>query len=210
MAVTLPAVSSNTSGTLSALGVGSGLDLNALVSKLMTVEQLPLTLLDQQEAGLQAELSSLGTVKGSLSSLQSAAQTLASASTAAYGAGVSDSSVLTATADSTAAAGSYSVSVSKLAQAQKLVSASPGSPTTTTAIGTGATTTLTFTLGTITSVLGPTDGKYSDASFTADPTKTPVNVTIGSTNNTLAGLPKRLVEENRVRRLHGGSPFSVG
>ena len=52
MAVTLPAVSSNTSGTLSALGVGSGLDLNALVSKLMTVEQLPLTLLDQQEAGL--------------------------------------------------------------------------------------------------------------------------------------------------------------
>lgn len=187
MAVSLPTLSSTT-GTLSALGVGSGLDLNGLVSKLMTVEQLPLTLLNQQEAGLQAELSNLGSVKGSLSSLQSAAQTLASASTAAYGATVSDSSFLAATADGASAAGSYSVSISKLAQAQKLVSASPGSASTSAAIGTGASTTLTFTLGTISSVLGPTGGKYSDAIFTADATKTAVTVTIGNTNNTLAGI----------------------
>lgn len=186
MAVTLPTFSSSTAGTLSALGVGSGLDLNGLLSKLMSVEQQPLTLLDQQEAGLQAELSSLGTIKGSLSSLQSAAQTLASAGRAAYGATVSDSSVLTATTDSTAAAGSYSVKVSNLAQAQKLIAA--GVASTTAGIGTGASTTLTFTLGTISSVLGPTGGKYSDASFTADPTKTPVSVTIGNTNNTLSGI----------------------
>ena len=175
MAVSLPSISATT-GTLTASGVGSGIDVKGLVSQLMVVEQRPLTLLAQKEAAFQARLSGLGSVQGSLSSLQSAAQALASAATAAYAATVSDSTVLAAAADSTAVAGSYSVTVTKLAQAQKLVSPAPGQASMTAAIGMGSATTLTVTLGTLTGV------------FTADPGKTPVSLVIDSSNNTLAGI----------------------
>ena len=36
--------------TLSSPGLGSGLDINGIVQKLMTVEQRPLVLLDRKEA----------------------------------------------------------------------------------------------------------------------------------------------------------------
>ena len=185
MAVSLPSVSTTT-GTLNAPGIGSGLDVKGIISQLMAVEQRPLTLLAQQEATYQSKLTSLGSINGSLSSLQSAAQTLASASAVKNGATLSDASVLSATAASDAVPGKYSVTVNKLAQAQKLLAA--GKTSTTTAIGSGASTTLTFTFGTISSVLGPVNGIYSDASFAANSSKTPVAVVIGSGNNTLAGI----------------------
>jgi flagellar hook-associated protein 2 len=185
MAVSLPGISA-TSGTLTASGVGSGIDIKGLVSQLMAVEQRPLTLLAQKESDFQFKLTSLGSVQGSLSSLQTAAEALAAASTATYAASASDSTILSATADSTAASGSYSVSVTTLAQAQKLVSPVPGQASTTEAIGTGAATTLTLTLGTITGT--PVDGQYASAGFSADPLKTPVILTIDSSNNTLAGI----------------------
>ncbi|MFA5913505.1 MAG: flagellar filament capping protein FliD [Burkholderiales bacterium] len=185
MAVSLPSVSA-TSGTLTASGVGSGIDVKGLVSQLMAVEQRPLTLLAQKEADFQAQLSSLGSVQGSLSSLQSAAQMLASAGTASYSASVSDGTFLSATTDSTAVSGSYSVDVTQLAQAQKLVSPVPGQASLSAAIGTGAATTVTVTLGTITGT--PVKGQYASAGFAADPTKTPVTLTIDSSNNTLAGI----------------------
>src|SRR5471030_2508538 len=119
MAVTLPSISSS-SGTLTAPGVGSGLDVKGLVSHLMAVEQRPLTLLDTKEAAFQGQLTSLGSVGGAMSSVQTAAQSLVSASTAAYKTLVSDNSVLTASASSTAVAGSYAVALTSLAQQQKL------------------------------------------------------------------------------------------
>lgn len=184
MAVTLSGISS--SGTLTAPGVGSGLDVKSLVSQLMAVEQRPLTLLATKEAAYQAQLSSLGSLRGGLSSLQTAAQSLVSASAAAFGTSVSDSTVLTATAGGTAVAGSYSIAVTSLAQQQKLIAA--GTASTTTTIGSGASTTLTFQLGTIS---GGTlvNGIYSPvATFTANPAKASVAVTIDSSNNTLAGI----------------------
>jgi flagellar hook-associated protein 2 len=185
MAVTLSGVSSS-SGTLNAPGVGSGLDVKSLVSQLMAVEQQPLTLLATKEAAFQAQLSSLGSVRGAMSSLQTAAQSLLTASTAAYGGSVSDGSVLTATTSANAVAGSYALAVTSLAQQQKLIAA--GAASTTAVIGSGASTTLTFQFGTIS---GGTlvNGIYSPvATFTANPAKMPVAVTIDSTNNTLAGI----------------------
>ncbi len=185
MAVTLPGTS--TTGTLSATGVGSGLDVKGLISQLMAVEQKPLTKLAAQEATFQARLSMLGTIKGSLSSLQTAAQTLATAGSPSYSATASDNAVLTATASSSAVAGNYSVSVdgSKLAQGQKLIA--PGRTSTSATIGAGSSTTVTITLGTISDVT-PVGGQYSSATFTANPAKTPVSLTIDSSNNTLAGI----------------------
>ncbi len=185
MAVSLPGITST--GTLNAPGVGSGLDVKSLITQLMAVEQRPLTQLATQEAKYQAKLSSLGSIKGALSSLQSAAQALVTAGSASYSTSVSDSAVLTATASTSAIAGNYSVSVdgSKLAQGQKLVA--PGKASSSATIGAGASTTVTLTLGTISKV-APVGGQYVRADFTPNASKTPVSLTIDSSNNTLAGI----------------------
>jgi flagellar hook-associated protein 2 len=177
MAVSLSSISA-TSGTLTAPGVGSGLDIKGLVSQLMAAEQRPLTLLNSQEADLQSRLTSLGTVTSALSSLQPAAQALAAAGVA-YATVVSDPTVLAASAFSNSIGGNYSVNVTQLAQAQKLISPSPGLTSLTATIGSGSATTLTITLGTL-GTLGGT--------FTPDASKTPVPVKIDSTNNTLTGI----------------------
>src|SRR5262245_23558604 len=121
---TLSSLSSSLTGTLASPGIGSGLDVNSIVSGLMQVEQQPLTRLNQQEASYQAELSAYGTVRSALSALQSSLTTLNSPSSfKVLSATASDSTVLTASAASNAAVGSYNVQVSQLAQSQTLVAA---------------------------------------------------------------------------------------
>lgn len=185
MATTLPSLSANT-GTLTAAGVGSGLDVKGMVSQLMAVEQRPMTLLATKEASYQFKLSSLGSVQGSLSALQTTAQSLKTAGSAAYSTSVSDSTVLSATADSTAASGNYALQVTKLAQVQKLVSPAPGLADTTSTVGLGGATSITITLGTTSGT--PVNGQYASAGFLADPARTPVTLSIDSSNNTLAGI----------------------
>lgn len=172
-----------TSGVSSA--VTSGLDVNALVSQLMTVEQQPLAKLDKQEASYQAKLSAFGSIKGAVSSFQSTMRTLSNASSfRTVTATASDTSVMSATALTSALPGSYSVEVSSLAQSQKLVAA--GQSGVGTAIGTGATTTLSFDFGTIAGTL--TNGKY-DAGATFSTAGGGVKtVTIDSSNNSLQGM----------------------
>ncbi|MDT8439944.1 MAG: flagellar cap protein FliD N-terminal domain-containing protein, partial [Wenzhouxiangellaceae bacterium] len=59
---------------IQSLGVGSGLDLNALVTRLLSAERQPVELrLARSEARFQSQLSALGTLKGAMSSLQSQA-----------------------------------------------------------------------------------------------------------------------------------------
>lgn len=107
--------------SISSPGLGSGLDINGIITKLMQVESQPLTALAQKEAGHQAKLSAYGSMKGALSTLQTAARALTSSSTfTGRTANVSDTSVLSAAASATAAAGSYDIAVSKLAKAHAL------------------------------------------------------------------------------------------
>lgn len=104
--------------TISSPGIGSGLDINSLITKLMQVEQLPLLQLQRKEASYQAKLSAFGTLKSAFSSLQTAAQAL-TGSTGAFStmmASASDTTVLSASAGTTAAAGSYSIGVEQLAK----------------------------------------------------------------------------------------------
>jgi flagellar hook-associated protein 2 len=171
---------------ISAPGVGSNLDVNSIVSQLMTIERRPRTLLDSKEAGYQAQLSAYGQLRGVLSALQSAVRTLASPNrfdlrTASVG----DSTVLSASASSAAANGSYEVGVTQIAQRQSLISAGQSSPTA--SIGTGAATTLTFEFGTIS---GGTlaDGVYTGAAFAQDGTVPSRTVTIDASNNSLHGI----------------------
>ena len=171
-----------TSATTSA-----NIDVNGIVSQLMTVEQQPITKLNAQEASYQAKLSAYGTISGALSNFQSAITILSSSVRAqALSATASDPTTLTATASGTAAAGTYGIDISALAQAQRLVAVWQTSQTT--AIGSGVSTTLTFDAGTISGgTFNTTTGTYSGAIFTSNGNGTKT-VTINSTNNTLQGI----------------------
>ena len=148
--------------SISTSGIGSGLDINGLVTQLVTAEgQAQNTQLDAQEAKLQAKLSAFGSLRSAISTLQSSIAPLKDlAKFQGRAVSVADEHILTASADSTAATGSYQIEVQRLATAAKLQSTHFA--TADTAIGTG---TLTIKVGTSNIVL-----------------------TLDSTNNTLAKI----------------------
>lgn len=163
----------------------TNLDINSIVSQLMTVEQRPLTALAKKEASYQAKLSAYGSVSGALSNFQSAISGLSStAKLQALKATPSDTSVFTASASSIAIAGVYSLdAITKLAQSQKL--AATGQASSTATIGNG---TLTFDFGAITGgTFDAATGKYTGATFTSSGAGTKT-VTIDATNNSLQGI----------------------
>ncbi len=134
---------SSVTGTLSSAGIGSGLDVNSLVSQLVAAERAPAdTRLTNTDATLTTQLSAVSTLKGALSTLQSAANALkGSSSFDLRTATVSDDSYFTASATSSAVAGHYDVEVVQLATAGRISSAgfpaigtAPGSST---VVGTG-------------------------------------------------------------------------
>ncbi len=156
--------------TVTSLGVGSGLDLNTLLTGLMNAERQPIALLQQQQSKLQSQVSALGQIKSTLSNMQTAADAISSsAKFAAFQATSSDSASVSATATTGAAPGSYSIEVEQLAQQQKLRSA--GFAATNTAVGTG---TLKVEIGSV-----------AGGDFTS---KSSVEIEIDSKNNTLAGV----------------------
>jgi len=117
------ATSTASTGAITSPGVGSGLDINGIITKLMAVEQQPVTVLNKQEATDQAKISAYGTLTSSVASLKSAVDALKDSSLfTKQSATTSDSTVLSATANSVAKAGTYSVSVVALASAQTLTS----------------------------------------------------------------------------------------
>ncbi|MEW6353154.1 MAG: flagellar filament capping protein FliD [Pseudomonadota bacterium] len=171
---------------ISVAGVGSGLDVNGIITQLMGLERQPLLQLDRKEAEFQAQLSAFGALKGSLSSFQTTVRGLSSLSKfQTHKATSADTTIYTANASSSAVAGSYAIEVVKLAQAHKINTAAQTSQTT--AIGSGGgTTTLTFDFGTIS---GGTlsNGVYTGASFTLNSNKSSKTVTVNNTS-TLQGI----------------------
>ena len=156
---------------LQATGIGSGLDVNSLVTQLMSVERRPIALLDRRTSGYNAQLSAYGTMSSALAALQTAASTLASLpKLRAVSAGVADSSLASASAAEGTVAGSYSLEVQTLAQAPKLNSVAFA--TTATSVGTG---TLTFEFGT-----------YAAGAFSLNAARPSASVTIAAGQGTLA------------------------
>lgn len=106
--------------SISSLGVGSGLDLETMVTKLMTAERAPIDALTTKITSAQTKISLYGTLSTKLSALQSAADTLQFPSRlAATKATSGDTSIFTATSAFGAATGSYGIEVTQLAAAQK-------------------------------------------------------------------------------------------
>jgi flagellar hook-associated protein 2 len=158
---------------LASTGIGSGLDVNGIVDKLMAIERRPLVALAQQQAAFKSKISAYGVVKGLLSALQAAVKGLtASGAFRGMGATISDSALATLAAGSGAVAGSHSIEVTALAQAHKI--ASLGFTSEADVVGSG---TLTFTFGT-----------WSAGTFTANASAATGTVTIGAGQSSLAGI----------------------
>jgi flagellar hook-associated protein 2 len=148
--------------SITALGVGSGLEIGSLVSQLVAAEAEPANKrLDRREAGYQAQISGLGALKSALSELQAALEGL-KATTSFKGTSVTSANPerFTASASGDAAPGRFSIEVVQLASAQKL--RSQGFSDEASAVGTGS---LTISVG-----------------------ETAFSVTIDESNNTLAGI----------------------
>ena len=108
---------------ITSLGIGSGVDINSIVSQLVAVESRPLTQMRQEASALQTQVSSYGQLSSLFGALQSAANKLTGSSLWTQSAATSsDDTAVAVVGGSSAAPGSYAVSVQKLATNQTVVS----------------------------------------------------------------------------------------
>src|ERR1700709_359538 len=97
-------------GTISSTGIGSGLDVNSIISKTMAVEDAPLTDLQNAATKIQTTISAFGAVQSALSSFRDASRALTAPSTwSAVPATSADPSAVTVAPGAGAVAGSYSI-----------------------------------------------------------------------------------------------------
>ncbi len=110
--------------TISSTGVGSGLDVNSLVSQLVAAERSPVDKrLTSTDVKLTTQVTAMASLKGALAALQSAANGLkGSSSFEQRTATVVDSAFFGASATSAAVAGHYDVEVVQLASAGRIAS----------------------------------------------------------------------------------------
>lgn len=104
---------------ISSTGIGSGLDVQSIVSQLVALESKPLEKLQSRNTSLNSEISTWGGIKSQLSALQDASQKLmglSSWNTRALKS--SNDDAVTGTATEGATVGSFAVNVTQLAQAQ--------------------------------------------------------------------------------------------
>lgn len=110
---------------ISSPGVGSGLDVNSIVSQLVAIEKQPLQALQTKASSLQSQLSLYGTIKSQVSALKDAAATLASASSwASQAATSSNTAAATVSVDATASPTAFGLDITRLAQSQTTASRS--------------------------------------------------------------------------------------
>ncbi|VTU26906.1 Flagellar cap protein [Variovorax sp. PBS-H4] len=178
---------------VSSIGVGSGLDLATLLSKLETAESQPLAAIQARATSYTTKLSAYSQVQSALNVLKTAGDKLADPEFfKTVKAANSDSDVLSVTTGDTAVAGSYAIDVTQLAQSQSLVST--GQASAKTAIGSG---TITINFGAIHGgSLDAATGQYTGATFDADPKRTPAQITVGTGTNTLEGIRDAINKAN--------------
>ncbi|MGS0682925.1 flagellar filament capping protein FliD [Shewanella sp. 125m-7] len=110
---------------LTSVGIGSGMDINGIVSALVGVENDPkVAKFDANEGKLNAQISGMGSLKSALTEFQDSLEKLTDPDTfIARKVKLSNSDFISATADETAVSGSYKIEVEQLAESQKIGSA---------------------------------------------------------------------------------------
>jgi len=168
--------------TISSTGVGSGLDVNSIITQLMAVEQLPLKQLQTDASGINTQISSVGQIQSLTTTMGNKADAINSLT---LWRGVTNSSTDTSsvTADTSAGGatpGTYSVNVTNLAQSQTATS--------------GAFTSSASTLneGTLTIQLGSWDRTATPPSFAGKSGSSAVTINIGAGETSLASIRDKI------------------
>lgn len=157
--------------TISSPGIGSGLDVQSIVSQLVALEKAPLKTLQTQATSFQTKLSTYGTIKSQVAALGDAAAKLSTNSGwNAVTAMSSNATAVNVTAAAGAVATSLTLEVQQLAKAQSTASSAVAAGT---AMGSG---TMTIELG-----------SWGSGSFVAG-SAAAVNVTINPGEDTLAEI----------------------
>lgn len=165
--------------TITSLGIGSGIDINSIVTQLVALERRPLQLMKSDATRLQTQVSSFGRMQSLYSGLQTASNALNNASlwtrsTAAS----SDATVVSSSEGNGAVAGNYAVTVQALASSQTLASGTTF-PAASALVGSG---TLSFQLG---------SWNADQSSFTNKPDTVSVDVELSATD-TLQSLRDKI------------------
>jgi flagellar hook-associated protein 2 len=108
---------------ITAAGVGSGIDIESILSQLNEIERQPIAVLNQKREALDVELSAYGTAKSALNTFQTAAKALGTTSDfGAFVASSSDEEVFTATASNGKTPERHEIEVLSLATNHRLAS----------------------------------------------------------------------------------------
>ncbi len=162
--------------TISSPGIGSGLDVNSIVTQLMAIEKQPLNALQTKQTAIQSTISEYGKIQSAVSTLNDLAAKLAGTSVWKQTVSNSSSTAVSA-ATNNSAPGTYSVTVQALASVQTIATGTPVPASTTPGAGT-----LHIELGTY----GP-----GQTSFTPKAGATAVDVAIAA-SDTLADVRDKI------------------
>jgi flagellar hook-associated protein 2 len=107
--------------TISSAGIGSGLDVNSIITQLVAIERQPVTALQTKATKIQTQISEFGKQKSALAALRDAASKLTSSDFWGQTTGASsNASAVSVTTTTGAVAGNYAVEVTALAASQSL------------------------------------------------------------------------------------------
>lgn len=181
---------------ISAPGVGSGLDVNSIVTQLVAIEKQPLQQLQSKATTFQAQLSLYGKVKSQTSELGDAAAILAGASGwNTQKASSSNSAAVGVSVGASAVAAALTVEVLQLARAQSTASAAvvAGEPT-------GASGSLNIELGTWNDAAPPEFASTSSVAVAVVATET-VSQIAAKINAAGAGVTATVLRDGANERL---------
>ncbi|WP_416757862.1 flagellar filament capping protein FliD [Roseateles sp. So40a] len=165
--------------SITSAGIGSGLDVESIVTKLVSLEKQPITDLQTRTDTIKTQISEYGKIKSAFSAMRDAAAKLANPSTwAALTATSSDTTMATVIAGAGSGAGSYALSVTNLAAPQSISSK---------AFATGAS----VGSGSMTIELGQWSGSGTSSTFTGKDGTSPVSISISATD-TLSSIRDKI------------------
>lgn len=153
-------------------GLVTGIDTQSIIDGLLQVGKTQTSLLTARQAEIKTKQAVYASIKDKITTLRSQAATLGKTQNSIFNtrkSSVSDESALSATVSSTAAAGVYRLKVNSLAQAHQVA----------------------------TQVLPDADSEITQGTITLRAgSRSPVTITVDSTNNTLSGLATAINDAN--------------
>ena len=105
--------------SITSIGIGSGLDIESMITQLVAAERAPVVKLQTEASSLQTKLSTYGKLQSGMAALRDAASALTRASTWNATTGTSsDAASVAVTTSASTLPGSYSIEVQRLASVQ--------------------------------------------------------------------------------------------